>query len=79
MRVKFSVGIGMVNAVHNAIGPGAEVRRTLCDPGKKEEKFFPPSTHVKGPVCRITVLEKCLGKKAEVPVQYKEKNNKNHG
>jgi hypothetical protein len=51
----------------------------LRKPGKKEEEFLPATVHAERLVRCVTVLKKRLGKKRKVPVQYKEKNNKNHG
>lgn len=79
MRVKFCIGVRMVNAVHNAIGSRAKVWRTLRKPGKEKEETLPAFIHVKCLVSGVSVLKKGLGKKGQVPVQYKKKDNKNHG
>ena len=78
MRVKFRVGVGMVNSVHNAISPWAEVRRTLRQPGKEKEEFFPGAVHGKSLVGGVAMLKKGLGKQRQVPMKNKKENNENH-
>ena len=61
MGIEVSIGIGVVHTMHNGIGAGTEVRRTLHEIGKYEKEFFPSFAHLKSPVRSIPVLEECLG------------------
>ena len=63
MRIKFGIGVGMVDAVHDAVHSWAHVRRPLGDVRKNEKETLPALVHAKGAMCRITMMEKRLGKK----------------
>src|SRR6476659_7735875 len=78
MRIKFRIGIGMVNAVHDAVSSRAQVRGTLGQPGKEKEELLPAPAHVKRLVSSVAVLKKSLREQRQVPVQYKKEDNKNH-
>ena len=62
MWIKFGVGMRMVQAVHDAIGPWAQVRGALRDIGKYKEELLPGFAHGKRFMGSITVLKKRLRK-----------------
>ena len=61
MRIVFRVGKRVVHAVHNAVRPRAEVRRTLRDVGHYKKEPLPPPAHRKGSMGGVPVLKKSLG------------------
>ncbi len=68
MRIVLRVGKGMVQAVHDAICPRAQVRRTLSNIGKYEKEPLPGFAHRKGAVGCVAVLKKRLAKQGQIPV-----------
>jgi len=79
MRIVLRIGKRMVHAVHYAIGPWAQVRRTLRDIRHDKKELLPGFAHGKRPVRGIAVLKKGLGKKRQVPVEHKGTKNNDQG
>ena len=77
MRIMFRISIRMVQAVHDAIRPRAQVRRTLGYIRKYKKELFPKPTHGEGLMGGVTVLKKRLGKKGQIPMQYKGNKDNN--
>jgi hypothetical protein len=77
VRIKFRIGKGVVHAVHNGIGPRAQVRRALRDIGKYKKEPLPRLAHGKGFMRGVPVLKKRLGKQGKVPVGYKSDEDNN--
>lgn len=77
MRILVGIGVSMVHAMHDPVGPGTHIRGALCDIGKDKEKPFPGPAHGKGAVGGVAVLKKSLGKQRQVPMGDKKDNNKN--
>lgn len=75
MWIFFRVTVGMVHTVKDRVGPGIEIRRTLCDPRKNVKKTFPAFAHGKHFMRSITVKEKGLAKKRKVPVEYQKQED----
>jgi hypothetical protein len=77
MWIFLSIGVGVMQAVHNGVGPWTHVRRTLGDIGQDKKEFFPTIAHSEGTMGRIPVLKECLRKQRRIPEHY-EKNYDNH-
>jgi hypothetical protein len=78
MRIEFSIGIGMVNAVHDAVSARAQVGRTLRDVGEHKENALPGFAHRKRTVSGVAMQEKGLCKQGQIPVRNEEKDDNEH-
>ena len=74
MRIKWSVGIGMVHPVHHRISTRTHIRCSLRDVSKNIKKSFPSFTHHKSAMSCIAMIKKGLRKKWQIPMRN-EKNN----
>lgn len=78
MRIHFRICVGMMNAVHDTVHPGAHIGRTLCQIGKNKKEALPSPAHAKGTVRRITVMKKGLREKGQIPMCNKKNKNDRH-
>jgi hypothetical protein len=67
-----------MHAMHYTIAVWAQVVRTLKYPGENVKYLFGCLVHRERMVRRITMKEKCLEEKGEVPVRYKKAKNNEH-
>jgi len=61
--------------MHNGISTWIEVGRPLGNPCKNKKEFLPEGVHCEHFMSSIPVVEKCLSKKRQVPVQNKKEKN----
>lgn len=79
MRVVFRIGMGVVQAVHDAVSAWTQKRRSLPNEGQDVEELFPAGAHDKHLVSRVAMQEKGLRENGEIPVAGKKRKNNQHG
>lgn len=78
MRIALGIAEGMVHTVHNRIGAGHQVARSLAEPGKKVEQLFTLFTRGVHLMRCIPMKEKRMEKQGQEPMREKENQNCNH-
>lgn len=78
MWIFFFIRMGMMQAMHDAIGPGTHIGGTMGDIGAEMKKFFPAPGHAAKVMCSIPVIEEGLKKQRNVPMQNNKYENKSH-
>lgn len=75
MRILHRVGIGMVHPVHDGVGTGCQIGRTLCHVCSQVKKPLPRLAHREHLVRCVTVVEKGLEEEADEPMCEKKPKN----